>query len=56
MTEWKKLVCPSCQEIIGAYVWGKFQLTCPKCGMAVQIRTRLLKNVKEEDEDVRGET
>ena len=55
MTEWKKLLCPSCQKVLGVYVWGKFQLPCPKCGHAVQVRTRLLKNM-EEDEDVRGET
>lgn len=56
MTEWKKLVCPSCQEVIGTYVWGKFQVICYKCKQAVLVRTRLLKNMKEEEEDVRGET
>jgi len=55
MTEWKKLVCPSCQEVIATFVWGKFKLNCPFCGQMVVVRTRLMKNM-EEDEDVRGET
>lgn len=55
MTDWKRLTCPSCQEFTGiVYVWGKFQLQCPKCGHAIQVRTRLKPNF-EEDEDVRGE-
>jgi len=54
MTDWKKLICPSCQEFVGVvYVWGKFQLQCPHCGYAIQVRTRL--KINEEVRDVDGE-
>ena len=49
MTEWKRLECPSCQEFILLYVWGKFQLVCHKCGHAIQVKTRLKKDMEEED-------
>ena len=47
MTAWKKLICPSCQTVMGVYVWGKFQLACPNCGHAVQVRTPLKKYSEE---------
>lgn len=54
MTEWKKLNCPSCQEFILLYVWGKIQMICPHCGHAIQLRTRLKKYVEEEDYEARS--
>jgi ribosomal protein S27E len=50
MSEWKKIICPSCEEVVGVYVWGKFKIVCPKCGHPIQIRTRLKKHMEETDE------